>query len=112
MNQISAIFDLAGASEILQEGGYQGWEPRQDSHILQIAINEWEALYGVKPKVEAIHAGLECGLFLKAAPHMDMISFGPTLQDVHSPQERCHIPAVQKGWDFTVAILKAVAAGK
>ncbi len=112
VNQISAIFDLAGASEILQEGGYQGWEPRQDSHILQIAINEWEALYGVKPKVEAIHAGLECGLFLKAAPHMDMISFGPTLQDVHSPQERCHIPAVQKGWDFTVAILKAVAAGK
>ena len=112
VNQIAGIFDLAGADEICQEGGYQGWEPRQDSHILHIAIDQWEALYGVKPKVEAFHAGLECGLFLKAAPHMDMISYGPTLQDVHSPQERCHIPAVQKGWDFTIAIIKAVAAGK
>lgn len=83
-----------------------------DSKILQVAIDCWEKLYGVKPVVEAIHAGLECGLFLQAAPHMDMISYGPTLQDVHSPAERCHIPAVQKGWDFTKAILNAVAAGK
>ncbi|MBP5498114.1 MAG: aminoacyl-histidine dipeptidase [Muribaculaceae bacterium] len=107
-NQMETIFRLAGAT-IQNEGGYQGWEPNTNSRILNIAIDCWERLYGVKPTVEAIHAGLECGLFLKVCPHMDMISYGPTLKDVHSPQERCHIPAVQKGWDFTVAILNAVA---
>ena len=112
VNQIETVFRLAGADVMEREGDYQGWEPRMDSHILKVAVECWERLYGVKPVVEAIHAGLECGLFLKAAPHMDMISYGPTLQDVHSPAERCHIPAVQKGWDFTVAILNAVAAGK
>ncbi len=112
VNQIETVFRLAGANEVEREGDYQGWEPRMDSHILHVAVECWERLYGVKPVVEAIHAGLECGLFLKAAPHMDMISYGPTLQDVHSPAERCHIPAVQKGWDFTVAILNDVAAGK
>ncbi len=112
VNQIETVFRLAGADVVEREGDYQGWEPRMDSHILHVAVECWERLYGVKPVVEAIHAGLECGLFLKAAPHMDMISYGPTLQDVHSPAERCHIPAVQKGWDFTVAILNDVAAGK
>lgn len=112
VNQIEALFCLAGANEVEREGDYQGWEPRMDSHILHVAKDCWKELYGVEPIVEAIHAGLECGLFLQAAPHMDMISYGPTLQDVHSPQERCHIPAVQKGWDFTKAILNAVAAGK
>ena len=110
-NQMETIFRLAGAS-VTNEGGYQGWEPDTNSRILNIAIDCWNNLYGVKPKVEAIHAGLECGLFLKVCPHMDMISYGPTLKDVHSPQERCHIPAVQKGWDFTVAILNAVAQEK
>ncbi|MBR1543414.1 MAG: aminoacyl-histidine dipeptidase [Muribaculaceae bacterium] len=107
-NQMETIFRLAGAT-VTNEGGYQGWEPNTNSRILNIAVDCWEKLYGVKPTVEAIHAGLECGLFLKVCPHMDMISYGPTLKDVHSPQERCHIPAVQKGWDFTVAILNAVA---
>ena len=110
-NQMETVFRLAGAT-VTNEGGYQGWEPNTNSHILNIAVDCWEKLYGVKPTVEAIHAGLECGLFLKVCPHMDMISYGPTLRDVHSPAERCHIPAVQKGWDFTVAILNAVAAEK
>ncbi len=110
VKQIETVFELAGADEILNEGAYEGWEPRMDSKLLALAVESWEKLYGVKPVVEAIHAGLECGLFLKAAPHMEMISYGPTLQDVHSPQERCHIPAVQKGWDFTVELLKEIAA--
>ncbi len=109
VQQIETVMRLAGADEIIREGGYQGWEPRMDSNLLKLAVNSWEKLYGVKPVVEAIHAGLECGLFLKAAPHMEMISYGPTLQDVHSPAERCHIPAVQKGWDFTVELLKEIA---
>ena len=112
VEQIEAVMRLAGANETLREGSYQGWEPRMDSALLHLAVASWEKLYGVKPVVEAIHAGLECGLFLQAAPHMEMISYGPTLQDVHSPAERCHIPAVQKGWDFTVELLKEIAAGK
>ena len=112
VGQIEALYTLAGAREVGSEGSYQGWAPNADSAILNVAVEEWEKLYGVKPEVVAIHAGLECGLFLQQRPDMDMISYGPTLQFVHSPQERCHIPAVQKGWDFTVAIIKAVAAGK
>ncbi len=110
--QIEALFTLAGAKEVKYEGSYQGWAPNTDSRLLKLAVAQWEHLYGVEPKVEAIHAGLECGLFLKVAPHMEMISYGPTLKDVHSPRECCHIPAVQKGWDFTVALLKAIAADK
>ena len=110
--QIEAIFRLAGAKEVKYEGSYQGWAPNADSQLLKLAVAQWEGLYGVEPKVEAIHAGLECGLFLKVRPDMEMISYGPTLKDVHSPRECCHIPAVQKGWDFTVALLKAIAADK
>lgn len=111
-HQIEATYKLAGAREVREEGSYQGWEPNLDNHILKVAVESWEKLYGVKPIVNAIHAGLECGLFMKVRPDMDMISYGPTLQNVHSPKERCHIPAVQKAWDFTIDILKQVAAGK
>lgn len=108
-HRVETIFKIAGADEVRHTDGYQGWTPNPESALLKIAVEQWEGLYGVKPKIEAIHAGLECGLFLKVAPHMEMISYGPTLRDVHSPKERVHIPAVQKFWDFTVAILKAVA---
>ena len=83
-----------------------------ESRLLKDAREMWEKLFNEKPIVNAIHAGLECGLFLKAAPHMEMISYGPTLENVHSPQERCHIPPLQKAWDFTVALLKAIAEEK
>ena len=110
-HRVEQAFKLGGA-EVTHTQGYQGWEPNLDNKILKTAVDAWERLYGVKPVVNAIHAGLECGLFLKVCPHMDMISFGPTLQGVHSPKERCHIPAVQKFWDFIVEILKTVANEK
>lgn len=107
--RIEALYRLAGAKEVVSEGSYRGWAPNAESHLLKMSVEQWEGLYGVKPKVEAIHAGLECGLFLNANPDLDMISYGPTLKDVHSPVECCHIPAVQKGWDFTVAMLNTIA---
>ncbi len=110
-HRVETVFKLGGG-KVRHSDGYQGWAPNKNSKILQTAIGIWKGLYGVEPKVEAIHAGLECGLFLKVLPHLDMISYGPTLKDVHSPKERCHIPAVQKSWDFTLGILKAVAAEK
>lgn len=108
-DQIEALFTLAGARKVVAEGSYRGWEPNSESKLLKDAVAMWAKLFGEEPKVEAIHAGLECGLFLDAAPHMEMISFGPTLENVHSPQERCHIPPVQKAWDFIVALLDKIA---
>ncbi len=110
-HRVETIFKLGGG-KVRHSDGYQGWAPNKNSKILQTAISVWKGLYGVEPKVEAIHAGLECGLFLKVLPHLDMISYGPTLKNVHSPKESCYIPAVQKSWDFTLGIINAVAQEK
>lgn len=71
-----------------------------------------ERLFGTLPKATAIHAGLECGLFLTNYPHLDMISYGPTLQGVHSPSEKMHIPAVERFWRLTLAIIEDVSKMK
>lgn len=106
--QIEALFLLAGA-EVTHGDGYPGWQPNMNSPIMHIASEAYEELYGVKPAIKAIHAGLECGLFLTKYPHLDMVSFGPTLRGVHSPSEKMHIPAVEKFWNQLVLILKKVA---
>jgi dipeptidase D len=92
--------------------GYPGWKPNPASAILKVAEQTYEELFGVAPKVKAIHAGLECGLFLEKYPHMDMISFGPTLRGVHSPDERMHIPSVEKFWNHLMLILKRIPTKK
>lgn len=90
-NQVEAVFELAGA-KVEHGEGYPGWAPNMNSPIMKIASDAYEELYHIKPAIMAIHAGLECGLFLEKYPHLDMVSFGPTLKDVHSPSERMHIP--------------------
>ena len=107
-NQVEALFRLAGA-EVTHGDGYPGWAPNMDSRIMHIASDAYEELYGVKPAIKAIHAGLECGLFLEKYPHLDMVSFGPTLQNVHSPSERMFIPAVERFWGQLCRILEKVA---
>ena len=74
-----------------------------------VAVKAYEELYGITPAVKAIHAGLECGLFLTKNPELHMISFGPTLRGVHSPDEKMHIPAVEKFWNHLTLILKKLA---
>lgn len=106
--QVEAVFQLAGA-KVTHGDGYPGWTPNVDSKILKIAIKAYEDLYNITPLTTAIHAGLECGYFKKIYPKLDMISFGPTLQNVHSPKERMHIPAVEKFWNHLVRILEMVA---
>ncbi|MDE7136592.1 MAG: M20/M25/M40 family metallo-hydrolase, partial [Muribaculaceae bacterium] len=96
-NQVEAVFTLAGA-KVEHGEGYPGWAPDMNSTIMHLASDAYEELYGIKPKITAIHAGLECGLFKAVYPHLDMVSFGPTLRDVHSPSERMHIPAVERFW--------------
>ena len=106
--QVEALFVLAGA-KVTHGDGYPGWAPNMNSAIMNIAADAYEELFAVKPAIKAIHAGLECGLFLSKYPHLDMVSFGPTLRGVHSPSEKMHIPAVAKFWDHLVLILKKVA---
>lgn len=106
---VRTVFEMAGA-QVSHGDGYPGWKPNPHSEILEIATASYRRLFGVEAKVKAIHAGLECGLFLDKYPSLDMISFGPTLQGVHSPDERMLIPTVQKFWDHLVDILKNVPA--
>lgn len=110
-NRLEALFTLAGA-EVKHGEGYPGWAPNMNSPIMKIASEAYEELYGIKPAIKAIHAGLECGLFLTKYPHLDMVSFGPTLRGVHSPSEKMHIPAVERFWNQLVLILKKVAETK
>ncbi len=106
--QVEALFLLAGA-HVTHGDGYPGWAPDMNSTIMKIASDAYEELYNVKPAIKAIHAGLECGLFLTKYPHLDMVSFGPTLRGVHSPSEKMYIPAVEKFWNQLTLILKKVA---
>ncbi|MGN0214695.1 MAG: aminoacyl-histidine dipeptidase [Muribaculaceae bacterium] len=105
---VEAHFTLAGAT-ITHSDPYPGWAPNMESPILNVAIDVYNRLFGEKPKTSALHAGLETGLFLINYPHLDMISFGPTLRGVHSPKEQMHIPAVAKFWTFLTAILETIA---
>ncbi|MDR2811385.1 MAG: aminoacyl-histidine dipeptidase [Tannerellaceae bacterium] len=106
-NQVASVFHLAKA-EVTQSGGYPGWEPNPNSRILKVAKESYVQLFHKEPKIKAIHAGLECGLFLEKYPHLDMISFGPTLRDVHSPHERILIDTVDLWWKHLLALLKAI----
>ena len=107
-NQVEAHFLLAGAT-VTHGEGYPGWKPNMNSPIMKIASDAYRELYRVTPAIKAIHAGLECGLFLEKYPHLDMVSFGPTLRDVHSPSERMHIPAVERFYEQLKLTLAKVA---
>ncbi len=103
---VEAVFAIGGAST---EGsdGYPGWQPDLSSPVLKLAQECYRSLYGKDAEVKAIHAGLECGILGERLPEMDMISFGPTLESVHSPDERIHIDSVGRFWDFLMAILRS-----
>lgn len=107
-NQVEAVFTLAGAT--VEHGeGYPAWTPNLDSTIMKLASDAYEELYGKRPAIKAIHAGLECSLFQQNYPGLDMVSFGPTLRDVHSPSERMHIPAVERFYEQLKLTLKKAA---
>ena len=106
---IKAVFQLAGA-EVVQGDGYPAWKMNPNSKLTALAVESYKKLFGKDPKVLGIHAGLECGLFSEKYPNLDMVSFGPTLRGVHSPDERLHIPTVQMVWDHLMDMLKNVPA--
>jgi dipeptidase D len=104
---VQSVFKLAGAS-VESGDGYPGWQPNLNSEILGIASSSFLKLFGQKPNVRAIHAGLECGLIGKKYPGMDMISYGPTVLGAHSPDERLNIKTTQHFWELTLDILKNI----
>ena len=104
-NTFAAAFELAGARVTIGEG-YPGWKMNPNSEILRVAVEQYKKLFKKEPLVLGIHAGLECGLFSEKFPGMDMISMGPTLRGVHSPDEKLLIPTVQMVWDHLLAILE------
>ena len=106
-NTVKAVFELAGA-EVKMSDGYPAWKMNPDSKLTKVAVESYKKLFGKEPIVKGIHAGLECGLFSERYPNLDMVSFGPTLRDVHTPDERLYIPTVQMVWDHLLDILKNV----
>lgn len=108
VNTIRAAFELAGADKITHSDGYPAWKMRTDSHLRNVAVECYHSLFNKEPKVIGIHAGLECGLFAERYPHLDMLSIGPTMRGVHSPDERLHIPSVDKVWRLIIEILKNI----
>ncbi len=104
---VESVFSLAGAN-VEHGDGYPGWAPNPKSDILKVAEASYEKLFGKKPVVRAIHAGLECGLFLEKYPNLDMISFGPTLRGVHSPNEKINIKTVEMWWEHLLDVLKNI----
>lgn len=105
--KMRAVIELAGGT-VEFTGGYSGWAPDAESPVLHTMKSVYEKLYGKTPAVLAIHAGLECGIIGGKYPGLDMVSCGPTIMSPHSPDERLHIPSVEKCWNFLKAVLEAV----
>lgn len=103
-SSLESIFSLAGA-KVEYGTSYGGWQPDINSPVLNVMQETYEELFGRKPSVKVMHAGLECGIIQEVYPDMDMISIGPDLEHPHSPDERVRISSVQKVWTFLVATL-------
>ncbi len=108
---LTSVAQLAGAN-IEFGGAYPGWKPDADSEIMVIFRDMYEGIYGHKPNIMVIHAGLECGLFKEPYPEMDMVSFGPTIKFPHSPDEKVKIDTVALFWEQMVALLEAIPEKK
>jgi dipeptidase D len=104
--RITAIGLLAGA-EVNNSPAYPGWQPDMQSPLLQRSVDTYQRVFGRAPKVQMIHAGLECGTIGAIYGDLDMLSLGATIENPHSPGERLHIPSVGKVWQYLVAFLQA-----
>lgn len=106
-DRVRAVFEGLGGV-VMNTDGYPGWNPDPDSAIVRLTARSYEELFNQKPTVRAIHAGLECGLFLDKYPDLDMISFGPTIKMAHSPDEKIHIASTLKYWELLLDVLKKI----
>ncbi|MEM9592910.1 MAG: beta-Ala-His dipeptidase [Acidobacteriota bacterium] len=110
LDRISALGRLAGA-DVTRANAYPGWAPNMGSPLLEVCRRVHHGTFGNEPKVEAIHAGLECGLLGEAVPGLDMVSLGPRIEGAHSPDERVWVESVALSWRYLKAILAELAEG-
>jgi len=106
-SQIDSAFSKLGA-EVTHSGDYPGWEPNAQSKTLDLMKLTYKEMFGEDAIVNAVHAGLECGIIGSHYPGLDMVSFGPTIKNPHSPDEKCHIASVEKYWRFMLEVLKRI----
>ncbi|MEN3260964.1 beta-Ala-His dipeptidase [Sodalis endosymbiont of Spalangia cameroni] len=104
---LHALGRLAGATTVAK-GSYPGWKPDANSPVMHVVRDTYRQLFNKTPNIQVIHAGLECGLFKKPYPDMDMVSIGPTITGPHSPDEQVHIASVGQYWTLLTALLKAI----
>jgi dipeptidase D len=104
-NMIRCAFEMAGAT-VEHAGSYPGWKPNMESPILKAMTQVYEKKFGKTPQIKVIHAGLECGIIGGAFPNLDMISFGPTIRNPHSPDEKVKIDTVGLFWEYLTETLK------
>lgn len=104
---LKSICQLANA-ELELSGYYPGWEPVNESVILDLTRKTYAEILGYEPKIKVIHAGLECGLLKKIYPNIEMVSVGPTIRNAHSPDEKVHIPAVETYWQLLIKLLASI----
>lgn len=106
---VKSAFELAGVSEIQDADSYPGWQPNMESKLLKIGKEVYKEKFGNEPGIKAIHAGLECGILADKYPGLDMISFGPTIEGAHSPDEKVNINDVEKFYELLKGILEHIA---
>lgn len=104
---VKTVFEMAGA-EVKQGQGYPGWAPNPNSRMVKLTEAAYRKVFGSEPETTAIHAGLETGLFLTKYPWLDMVSVGPTMQAIHSPEERLSISSVAKFWPYVKEIISSI----
>ena len=107
---IQLLFETAGCAVDLSVD-YPGWAPNPKSNILPTMRGLYRDLFNAEPKIQACHAGLECGILGTNYPEMELISFGPNIRGAHSPDEKCQISSVQKSWRFFLATLENITNG-
>ncbi len=107
VKKMEALAELIGASSA-NEGDYPAWEYRKDSYIREVFVDAYKRMYGKEPIITAIHAGLECGLFDEKLDNVDMISLGPNMYDVHTPNEHVSISSTKRVWEYLLEVLKSI----
>lgn len=105
LEQLKALADMLDAT-YSQDGEYPAWEYRKESHLRDTMVRIYREMFAQEPKVEAIHAGLECGLFSQKLPDLDCVSIGPNILDIHTTRERLEIASTERVWKFLLEVLK------
>ena len=105
LDQLKALAEMLDGT-YSQDGEYPAWEYRKESHLLDTMVRVYREMFAQEPKVEAIHAGLECGLFSQKLPGLDCVSIGPQMYDIHTTRERLEIASTERVWKFLLEVLK------